>query len=122
MKKLMSFCAIALFFIAASASAQSAKEIVGQWRLVSGTDASGKALDVKAMHKSENVFNKFKEDGTYMHVAGAKVETGTWSLSPDNKKLTVSINGKTTEWTFVSFGDDKATITGNPGTMNYVKY
>lgn len=120
MKKMIFLLAFALFGV--MASAQTQKDIVGQWRLVSGVDASGKALDVAKMHKSENVFNVFKDGGTYMHVAGAKVETGTWAYAPDAKKLSVTLNGKTTDWTFVSFGDDKATVKGSPGTMNFVRY
>ena len=121
MKKVMLFAVMAMFF-SISASAQSSKEIVGQWRLVSGTDASGKALDVKGMHKSENVFNVFKEGGTYMHVAGSKVETGTWTYTDATKELSVKVNDKTNVMKFTSFAGDKATVTGSGGTMNFVKY
>lgn len=108
-------------FMGTIASAQTSKDIVGKWRLVSGKDTAGKEIDVKAMHKSDNVFNVFKDGGTYMHVSGSKVDTGTWTLDAAKKEITVSVNGKTNMWKVDAFSKDAVTVTGSPGTMNFIR-
>jgi hypothetical protein len=102
-------------------NAQTAKELLGKWKLASWT-LKGKEMDIKATFKTDDVFQIFNEGNEFVSVIGDKTTKGTWELSGDNKQLTVKVGGKTIVFTLDSFTPDKRVITADKlGTSLYVK-
>jgi hypothetical protein len=56
---------------------------------------------------------QFKSDNTYVDNMGGETDTGTWSLSPDNKKLTISpSSGTPTTLDVIELTSSKLHLTG----------
>jgi hypothetical protein len=119
MKKLILLLAVS--FATATVNAQTAKELIGKWKLASWT-MKGKDMDIKSTFKTDDVYQIFKEGDEFVSVIGDKTTGGTWELSPDNKLLTIKVGGKTIVFTLDSFTADKRVITADKlGTSLYVK-
>jgi hypothetical protein len=73
-------------FLISSARAQTAKELIGKWKLISWT-MNGKPMDIQSVFKTKEVFQVFKEGNQFESIMGSQVTKGTWDLSADNKKL-----------------------------------
>jgi hypothetical protein len=119
MKKIILLLAVS--FAAAAVNAQTAKELIGKWKLANWT-LKGKEMDIKSTFKTDDVFQIFKEGNEFVSVIGDKTTSGTWELSADNKQLTIKVGGKTIVFTIDSFTGDKRVITADKlGTSLYVK-
>jgi hypothetical protein len=119
MKKIILLLAVA--FAAVTVNAQTAKELIGRWKLASWT-MKGKEMDIKSAFKTNDVFQIFKEGNEFVSVIGDKTSSGTWELSADNKQLTIKVGGRTIVFTIDSFTGDKRVITADKlGTSLYVK-
>lgn len=119
MKKIILLLAIS--FTAAAVNAQTAKELIGKWKLASWT-MKGKEMDIKSAFKTDDVFQIFREGNEFVSVIGDKTSSGTWELSGGNKQLTIKVGGKTIVFTIDSFADNKRVITADKlGTSLYVK-
>ena len=119
MKKIILLLAVS--FAAAAVNAQTAKELIGKWKLANWT-LKGKEMDIKSTFKTDDVFQIFKEGNEFVSVIGDKTTSGSWELSADNKQLTIKVGGKTIVFTIDSFTGDKRVITADKlGTSLYVK-
>ena len=119
MKKIILLLAVS--FAAAAVNAQTAKELIGKWKLANWT-LKGKEMDIKSTFKTDDVFQIFKEGNEFVSVIGDKISSGTWELSADNKQLTIKVGGKNIVFTIDSFTGDKRVITADKlGTSLYVQ-
>lgn len=118
MKKLI---LIVTLFAATAVNAQTAKELIGKWKLINWT-VGGEARDIKKTMKTDEVYQVFKEDGKFESLVGGKVSNGTWKLSGDNKTLTVEAAGGVNKFSVDSFDEKTRTITSAAiGTLTYQK-
>ncbi len=118
MKKILP--AFVALFLVASANAQSAKELIGKWKLISWKSAQGKPKDIKSSVGSDEVYQVFKEGGEFESLVGEKDSKGSWKLSDDNKKLTIKSGIFTTVFT-LDFFDNTSRVISTPqlGTLEY---
>jgi hypothetical protein len=108
-------------FAAAPSHAQTAKELIGKWKLANWK-MQGKEMDIKSVFKTDEVYQVFKEGNEFVSIIGDKISNGTWELSADNTRLTIKAGGKTIVFTIDSFADGKRVITADKlGTSLYVK-
>ena len=108
-------------FAAAASHAQTAKELIGKWKLANWK-MKGKEMDIKSVFKTDEVYQVFREGNEFVSIIGDKISNGTWELSADNTRLTIKAGGKTIVFTIDSFADGKRVITADKlGTSLYVK-
>ncbi|HMC85997.1 MAG TPA: lipocalin family protein [Chitinophagaceae bacterium] len=119
MKKFIA--SLMLMFLISSSYAQTAKELIGKWKLSSWT-MNGKPMDIESVFKTKEVFQVFKEGNQFESIVGSKVTKGTWDLSNDNKKLSIHEAGENAVFTINTFDEKNRSITSpDVGTMIYVK-
>lgn len=112
---------IAILFSLTTANAQTAKELIGKWKLIRWTGPDGKDRDIKTYFKTDQVFQVFKGGDEFESVNGEKVNKGKWKLSHDNKKLTIKSGIIITDFTIDTFNENKRIMTSQFGVMEYVK-
>ena len=119
MKKLLFL--IPVLFLAFSVSAQTSKELIGKWQLVKWTK-NGKDKDIVKAHKTDQVFQVFKEGGAFESVIGDKTHKGTWKLNKDNTSLTITASIAVVDFSIDYFDATKRIITSPMvGTLEYKK-
>lgn len=107
---MLSFCLISLV-----SSAQTAKELIGKWKLVKETKDG-------VVKEPKDTYQIFLEDGVFKGVNGDKSRKGKWSLSDDNKSLTIKISIISLTFSVDYFDAKKRVITNDKtGTLEYVK-
>lgn len=109
-------------FIGFSANAQTSKELIGKWKLVSWTH-NGKPKDIASTFKSDQVFQVFLANGEFQSLVGNEVHKSKWKLSKDNSELTiVSMLVVPIKFHIDYFDSQKRIITSEQmGTLEYVK-
>lgn len=113
---------LACCFITFSLQAQTAKELIGKWKLVKFTNTKGETKSIKEEYKTEEVYQVFKEDNKFEGIVGDKNKNGKWSLSKDNKELTVKVSIVSIKFKVVYADAEKRTISSDMiGTLDYVK-
>jgi hypothetical protein len=73
-------------------------QIIGKWKVssyVSNSYEDGKVVDSSTDKGADGETFEFKSDGKleYVEETGASAESGTWSLSSDEKSITISADG-----------------------------
>ena len=119
MKKILVM--LAVLFSITVVHAQTAKELIGKWKLVRWTGADGKDRDIKTYFKTDQVYQVFKEGDEFESINGEKVNKGKWKLSNDNKKLTIRSGIMITDFTMEVFDQNKRVMNSKFGVMEYVK-
>ena len=120
MRKLLT--TLALCAVASTGWAQTATELVGKWQLVGLKDPKGKALNVQEALGTQQVFQVFSAPNGFEGVVGDQRARGTWALSPDNKTLTVKVEGQTVKFRVESFTAQTRVIYAEEmGTLSYEK-
>ncbi|MEX6688308.1 hypothetical protein QTN47_12415 [Danxiaibacter flavus] len=119
MKKILVM--LAVLFSLTAAHAQTAKELIGKWKLVRWTGADGKDRDIKTYFKTDQVYQVFKEGDEFESINGEKVSKGKWKLSSDNKKLTIKSGIMITDFTMEVFDQNKRVMNSKFGVMEYIK-
>ncbi len=112
---------VAILFSLTAANAQTAKELIGKWKLIRWTGPDGKDRDIKTYFKTDQVFQVFKEGDEFESINGEKVNKGKWKLSNDNKKLTIKSGIIITDFTINTFNENKRIMTSQFGVMEYIK-
>jgi hypothetical protein len=107
---MFSFCLISL-----ASSAQTAKELIGKWKLVEETKDG-------VVKEPKGTYQIFMEDGVFKGVNGDKSRNGKWRLSDDNKALTIKISIISLTFSVDYFDTKKRIITNEKtGTLEYEK-
>ncbi|GAO45674.1 hypothetical protein [Flavihumibacter petaseus] len=119
MKKL--YLLLALIVLCSGAVAQTATELIGRWKLISWKNPEGQPMDIKATLGTDKVYQIFRDGFQFEGVVGDKSEKGTWALSADNKKLTVTTTSSSTEFNVDGFDRIKRTISCRLGTLEYTR-
>ena len=120
MKTKLLFIAVFTFF-ALNASAQTAAELIGKWKLVKWTK-NGNEKDIMKEFKTTEVYQVFDEDGKFISVVGDEERKSKWKLSDDNKKLTIRSGIITVPFSVDYFDAKKRVITTDAmGTLEYEK-
>jgi hypothetical protein len=105
-----------------SLQAQTAKELIGKWKLVKFTNTKGETKSIKEEYKTDEVYQVFKEDNKFEGIVGDKTRAGKWSLSKDNKELNVKISILSIKFKVIYADAAKRTISSDMiGTLEYVK-
>jgi len=108
-------------FFAVNASAQTAAELVGKWKMVKWTK-NGTERDIMSEYKTDQVFQIFQEDGKFISRIGTEDHNGKWKLSDDNKKLTIRSGLFSVPFSVDYFDSKKRVITTDAlGTLEYQK-
>lgn len=98
-----------------SSHAQTAKELVGKWKLVKQTNNG-------IVSTPENTYQVFSEDGVFNGINGDKSRKGKWKLSADNKQLTIKISVVSIAFSVDYFDAKKRVISSNKtGILEYEK-
>lgn len=120
MKK--AFALFALLFVAASVNAQTSTELAGRWKLVKWTKG-GKEKNIQEKFGTTDVYQVFDANGNFESVIGDKKHDGKWSLSKDNKKLTITVGVIVSETFTIDYFDAKKRVISLPllGTLEYEK-
>ena len=109
--------AILLLFLFAgiNVNAQTAKELIGKWKLVKETKDG-------VVKTPDDTYQVFMEDGKFQGIKGENSRKGKWTLSDDNKELTVKISIVSVKFTVDYFDAKKRTISSEiTGTLEYEK-
>ncbi|MBV7533097.1 lipocalin-like domain-containing protein [Chitinophaga sp. sic0106] len=95
--------------------AQTAKELIGKWKLVKETK-NGKVTT------PNETYQVFEEGGVFQGIKEDKSRKGKWHLSADNSTLTISISVVSLKFS-VDYFDAKKRVITNPqtGTLEYEK-
>ncbi len=102
--------------------AQTAKELIGKWKLVKFTDKSGNPKAIKDEYKTEEVYQIFKEGNKFEGIVGDKTRSGKWTLSADNKELDIKISIINVKFKILYADSEKRTISSDMlGTLEYEK-
>lgn len=99
---------------AVTAFAQTSKELVGRWELVSLKDDKGQEQDVMARFGTRQVFQVFSPDQKFEGIVGDKRIEGSWAMSGDNKKIMVKAGGLDVDFQ-VHFFDARYRVITIPG-------
>jgi hypothetical protein len=91
MKKILAVAVI--ICTALTTQAQTPKDLIGKWKLVSW-NMSGNEMNIHEFFKTDDVYQVFNQDNSFESIVGDKSNKGTWSLSPDGKKLTIKVEGQ----------------------------
>lgn len=120
MKKALAL--FALLFAMASVNAQTAEQLVGKWKLVKWTKG-GKEKNIQEKFKTTEVYQVFDAAGNFTSINGDKTHEGKWSLSKDNKRLTITVGVIVSETFTVDYFDAKKRVISLPalGTLEYTK-
>jgi hypothetical protein len=110
--------ALALCTTATMGFAQTATELIGKWQLVDYKDPKGKTMNIERELGTTQVFQVFSAPNVFQSILGKDGTRGTWSMSPDNKVLTIKAGLKMnfeiksfTPTTRVIVTEDKETLT-----------
>ncbi|MDZ7813730.1 MAG: hypothetical protein U5L74_11690 [Ideonella sp.] len=107
---------------ATSGFAQTATELVGKWQLVGIKDPNGQSLNVEEAVGTKEVYQIFAAPDTFEGVVGSQRIPGKWSLSSDNKWLTVRAEGGSTKFRMDSFtAKTRVIYAEGVGTLTYEK-
>lgn len=107
---MLSFC-----LVAATTRAQTAKELIGKWKLVKETKNG-------VVKTPQNTFQVFNDGGKFEGIAGNKSRKGKWKLSGDNKELTIKISIISLTFSVDYFDAKRRVITNaQTGTLEYEK-
>ncbi len=108
-------------FFAVNANAQTAAELVGKWKMVKWTKNS-KEKDITSEYKTDQVFQIFMADGSFISLVGSEERKSKWKLSDDGKKLTIRSGIITVPFSVDYFDAKKRVITTDAmGTLEYEK-
>lgn len=113
MKKLAT---LILFLCSLTGYSQTAKELIGKWKLVKQTNINGTVSTPK------DTYQVFMEDGKFQGLHNGNSRNGKWKLSDDNKTLTIKISIISIKFTVESFDERKRIISSDKtGTLEYEK-
>ena len=113
---------LTLMFALINLRAQTEKELIGKWKLVSWKKASGKEVDINKYFKTTEVYQVFNEGNKFESLVGDKITRGTWKLSDDNKTLTIISGIATVPFSVDLFTDKKRIISSSlMGVLEYDK-
>ncbi|SHL61863.1 hypothetical protein SAMN05444266_104182 [Chitinophaga jiangningensis] len=95
--------------------AQTAKELIGKWKLVKETKNG-------SVSTPKETYQVFEEGGVFQGIKEDKTRKGKWRLSSDNSELTISISVVSLKFS-VDYFDAKRRVISNPqtGTLEYEK-
>lgn len=112
---------LALCTSASLGFAQTANELIGKWQLVDYKDAKGKTMNIERELGTTQVFQVFSAPNVFQSILGKDGMRGTWTLSPDNKVLTVK-SGMTMKFDVTSFTPTtRVIVTEDKETLTYEK-
>ncbi len=95
--------------------AQTAKELIGKWKLVKETKNG-------VVSEPKETYQVFMEDGVFQGISGDKSRKGKWTLSADNKELTIKISIISLKFDVEYFDANKRIITNDKtGKLEYQK-
>jgi heat shock protein HslJ len=95
--------------------AQTSKELIGKWKLIKQTQNG----EVKT---PRDTYQVFMEGGKFQGINGDNSRTGKWTLSDDNKELTIRISIVSIKFTVDFFDEKKRIISSDKtGTLEYEK-
>lgn len=104
-----------LCFAGVSVKAQTAKELIGKWKLVKETKDG-------VVKTPENTYQVFMDGGVFEGISGDKRRKGKWKLSADNSELTVKISVVSVKFKVEYFDAKKRVISHEmTGTLEYEK-
>ena len=112
---------IFLCIAAVSAHGQTAKELIGKWKLVKLTK-NGEVQDIVSTYKTDQVYQIFMDDNVFQGVVGDNTRKGKWKLSDDNKELIIKISIVKVKFSIDYFDANKRIISSDQtGTLEYEK-
>ncbi len=91
MKKFLAIAVI--LFLAINTQAQSEKDLIGKWKLVSW-NMSGDDMNIKDFFKTDEIYQVFNQDKSFESIVGDNINKGTWKLSDDGKSLIIKVDGQ----------------------------
>lgn len=95
--------------------AQTAKELIGKWKLVKETKNG-------VVKEPQDTYQVFEEGGTFQGIVGSKSRKGKWTLSADNTNLTIKISIISLKFKVEHFDAKKRIISNEQtGTLEYEK-
>ncbi|MFU1855697.1 lipocalin-like domain-containing protein [Sphingobacterium sp. NGMCC 1.201703] len=95
---------------------QTAKELIGKWKLVKQTNVNGQVTTPK------DTYQVFMEDGKFQGIHNGDSRNGKWKLSEDNKTLTIKVSIISIKFKVESFDDKKRVISSDKtGILEYEK-
>ena len=101
--------------LASVAGAQTAKELIGKWKLIKETKNG-------TISEPKDTYQVFMEDGVFRGIKGDKSRKGKWKLSEDNKELTIKISVISVRFKVEYFDEKKRIISSTEtGTLEYEK-
>lgn len=113
MKVLATFILVLCFF---SGYSQTAKELIGKWKLIKQTNVDG------VVSTPKDTYQEFMEDGKFQGIHNGDSRNGKWKLSEDNKTLTIKISIISIKFKVESFDDKKRIISSDKtGILEYEK-
>ncbi|WP_316833027.1 glycoside hydrolase family 43 C-terminal domain-containing protein [Pedobacter aquatilis] len=106
---------ISLCLIFSLGKAQTAKELIGKWKLVKQTNNGISSTP-------DNTFQVFMDGGVFNGINGNNSRKGKWKLSDDNKQLTIKISIISIAFNIDYFDTKKRIISSSKtGTLEYEK-
>ncbi len=113
MKVLATFILVLCSF---SGYSQTAKELIGKWKLIKQTNVDG------VVSTPKDTYQVFMEDGKFQGIHNGDSRNGKWKLSEDNKTLTIKISIISIKFKVESFDDKKRIISSDKtGILEYEK-
>ena len=119
MKNLLAL--IIVFGLITTVHAQTSKELIGKWKLVKWT-LNGNEKDISSTFKTDQVYQVFKDDNSFISLVGDKETDGKWELKDNNSTLIIGSGMSKTKFHVDSFDSKKRVITSEKlGTLEYQK-
>jgi len=104
------FCLISTF-----TQAQTAKELIGKWKLIKSTKDG-------IVTTPTETFQVFEENGVFNGINGKNSRKGKWKLTDDNSKLTIKVSIISITFNIDYFDSKKRIITSDKtGKLEYEK-
>ncbi|HEX5024535.1 MAG TPA: hypothetical protein VFV68_04650 [Agriterribacter sp.] len=113
--------AAVILFAAVSVNAQTSKELMGKWKLVSYKNSAGEDKDLKTISKTGELYQIFEGDNKFKSIADNQTSKGSWELSEDNKTLTIHAGTAKASFEIEYFDGSKRIISSKYGTFEYRK-
>jgi len=110
-----------VLFAAISVNAQTSKELMGEWKLVSYKNSEGVDKDLKTLSETGELYQIFENDNKFKSKVDNKISKGTWELSGDNKALIIHYGTAKANFEVVYFDESKRIISSKYGTFEYRK-
>lgn len=104
-----------LCLLSFTGNAQTSRELIGKWKLVKQTQNG-------TVKTPENTYQVFMDGGEFKGITGGDSRKGKWTLSTNNKELTIKISIVSVTFTVEFFDAKKRIISSDKtGTLEYEK-